>query len=104
MTDIANRPANFTFDRLLDLLADRLAVKLGEDARSLLPRLLTISQVVAYLGLDRTIVEHLIAQHRLPTVRIDKLTLLDRHDIDQWIQENKAGWADLSRPSKKALE
>ena len=63
------------------------------DPHRLYPRLLTIAQAAAYLGLHADEIERLIARRRISTVRIDRRILLDRDDLDQWIKDNKLGWA-----------
>jgi excisionase family DNA binding protein len=81
-----------TFDRLLEVLAEKLADKLTQDQSHLLPRLLTVDRAAAYLGLTREAVQHLVTFSKVPVVRADRRVLLDRRDLDAWIQEHKTGW------------
>ena len=82
----------FSFDRLLELLAERLAAKLSQDPSRLYPRLLTIEQAAIYLGRTREAVQHLVSSGKVPTVRADRRVFLDRLDLDKWIDDNKTGW------------
>jgi hypothetical protein len=51
MTESASNPQNLTFERLMEVLAEKIAARVCEDPRRLYPRLLTIAQAAAYLGL-----------------------------------------------------
>lgn len=82
----------FTFDKLLELLADKLAVKLSQEPSRLYPRLMTVDQAAVYLGRTREAVQHLVSSGKVPTVRADRRVFLDRHDLDRWIDDNKTGW------------
>jgi len=93
MTESANIAKTLTFERLVEVLAEKIADRVSVDPRQLYPRLLTIAQAAAYLGLHRDDIEQLTARHKIPTVRMDRRILLDRDDIDQWIRDNKRGWA-----------
>ena len=93
MTDSANTPPNITFDRLLELLAEKIAAKLCEEPSRLYTRLLTIEQAAAYLGRTKDAVQHMVATSKVPTVRADRRVFLDREDLDQWIKDHKVGWA-----------
>ncbi len=81
-----------SFDRLLDLLAQRLAIKLCREPSRLYPRLLTVEQAAVYLGRTREAVQGLASSGKLPIVRADRQVFLDRHDLDQWIADHKTGW------------
>ena len=79
----------FTFDRLLELLAEKLASRLAPDGIGLCPRLLTIDQAAVYVGRSREATQHLVASGKLPTVRTDRRVFIDRQDLDRWIEEHK---------------
>lgn len=81
-----------TFDRLLEVLAEKLAGKLSQDPSRLYPRLLTVEQAAIYLGRTREAVQHLVGSGKVPTVRADRRVFLDRLDLDKWIEDNKTGW------------
>ena len=83
--------SDFTFDRLLEALAEKLATKLSQEP-SRLPRLLTIDQAAVYLGRTREAIQHLASSGKVPTVRADRRVFLDRLDLDKWIEDNKTGW------------
>jgi excisionase family DNA binding protein len=85
-------PHDLTFDRLLELLAEKLAGKLTQEPRPLCPRLLTVEQAAVYLGWTSEATLHLASAGRIPTVRADRLVFLDRLDLDKWIEDHKTGW------------
>ena len=93
MTDTTPTDTKLTFERLMEVLAEKIADRVRVDSHRLYPRLLTIAQAAAYLGLQADEVERLIARRRISTVRIDRRILLDRDYLDQWIKDNKLGWA-----------
>ena len=82
----------FTFDRLMEVLAEKLANKLSQEPSRLYPRLLTLDQAAVYLGRTREALQHLASSGKVPTVRADRRVFLDRLDLDKWIDENKTGW------------
>ncbi len=84
---------DLTFDRLLEMLAEKLATKLSQEPSRLYPRLLTIDQAAVYLGRTREALQHLASSGKVPTVRADRRVFLDRLDLDKWIEDNKTGWA-----------
>jgi excisionase family DNA binding protein len=53
------------------------------------PRLLTVKDAATYLGRTEKAVRHLVATHSLPCVRTDARIMLDRQDLDRWIDNNK---------------
>ena len=93
MTETTTNPNQLTFDRLLELLADKLAARLSKEPSNLYPRLLTVEQTAAYLGRTNEAVQHMASSGKLPTVRADRRLFFDRQDLDQWIKDNKTGWA-----------
>ena len=90
-----SQPNDFSFDKLMEVLADKLAEKLSQDNSRLYPRLLTVEQASVYLGRTKDAVNHMVALSKLPTVRADRRVFIDRVDLDAWIEENKVGWADV---------
>jgi excisionase family DNA binding protein len=53
------------------------------------PRLLTIAQAAVYLGRTEKAAYHMVASGQLPAVRSDSRVMLDRLDLDAWIEANK---------------
>ena len=86
------QPTGFTFDRLLEILAEKLASKLSQDYNRLSPKLLTIDQAAAYLGRTKEAVQHLVTLGKVSTVRTDRRVFIDRLDLDKWIDESKTRW------------
>ena len=84
---------DLSFDRLLEVLAEKLAAKLSQEPSRLYPRLMTVDQAAVYLGRTREAVQHLVSSGKVPTVRADRRVFLDRNDLDRWIDDNKTGWA-----------
>jgi len=78
-----------TFDRLLELLAEKLASRLTQDGGGLGPRLMTVDQAAIFLGRSREAIQHLVTSGKLPTVRSDRRIFLDRQDLDRWIEQHK---------------
>lgn len=87
---------DLTFDALLETLAEKLADKLSQEPSRLYPRLLTIDQAAVYLGQTREAIQDLTTAGKIPTVRADRRVYLDRLDLDQWIEDNKLGWANAT--------
>jgi excisionase family DNA binding protein len=87
-----NDKEGLSFDRLLELLAEKLATKLAQEPGRLLPRLMTVDQAAVYLGRTGEAVQHLVSAGKVPTVRADRRVFLDRADLDKWIDDNKTGW------------
>ena len=81
-----------SFDRLLEILAEKLATRLSQEPGRLYPRLLTIDQAAIYVGRTREALQHLASSGKIPTVRAARRVFLDRLDLDKWIDENKTGW------------
>ena len=88
---------DFSLDMLMDTLAQKVADKISQESGSLSPRLMTVEQAALYLGRTKEAVNHMVALSKLPTVRTDRRVFIDRADLDEWIEENKVGWADTSR-------
>jgi excisionase family DNA binding protein len=78
-----------SFDRFLEMFAERLAAKLSQEPNRLYPRLLTIDQAAIYVGRTREATQHLAASGKIPTVRTDRRVFIDRLDLDRWIEEHK---------------
>jgi excisionase family DNA binding protein len=78
-----------SFDRLLEILAEKLATRLSQEPSRLYPRLLTIDQAAIYVGRTREATQHLAASGKIPTVRTDRRVFIDRLDLDRWIEEHK---------------
>jgi excisionase family DNA binding protein len=82
-------PNGLSFDRVLELLAEKLAERLTQEPSHLYPRLLTIDQAAIYVGRSREATQHLVAAGKVPTVRADRRVFIDRLDLDRWIEEHK---------------
>lgn len=54
------------------------------------PRLMTVRQAAQYLGRTEKGTYHLVASGALPSVRSDARLMLDRQDLDKWIEANKS--------------
>ncbi len=87
---------DLTFDRLLEILAEKLASKLSQEPNQLYPRLMTIDQAAVYLGQTRETIRNLITPGKIPTVLVGTSLFIDRLDLDEWIEENKLGWSDAA--------
>ena len=61
--------AELTFDKFLEVLAEKLADRLSQEPGRLFPRLLTIDQAAIYLGRTREAVQRLASSEKVPTVR-----------------------------------
>jgi excisionase family DNA binding protein len=83
-----------SFDRLLEMLAEKLATQLTQEPSQLYPRLLTIEQAAIYVGLTPEAIHALTEPGKIPTVQADGRVLVDRRDLDEWIEDNKVGWAN----------
>ncbi len=60
-----NGQNELSFDRLLKMLAEKLATKIAHEPSRLYPRLLTIDQAAVYLGWPRAAVQILCIRARL---------------------------------------
>ena len=49
------------------------------------PRLLTIQQVAAYVGLSHHTIYRFVSQRKIPHVKLGKVLKFDRAEIDRWI-------------------
>jgi excisionase family DNA binding protein len=86
------QPPDFSFESLLEILAEKLAGKLSQEPSRLYPRLMTIEQAATYIGRTPEATQHLASAGKIPTVRADRRVFLDRLDLDKWIDDNKTGW------------
>ena len=86
-------------DEVIETIAERVAEKIvarlpqhspsADD-----PLLLSIEQAARKLGRTVPAMEHLIRQHRLPVVRIDRRIFLDYRDILKLIDDHKISARD----------
>jgi excisionase family DNA binding protein len=83
----------FNLDRILDVLAEKMARHLSRKSGDLQPRLLTLEQAAVYIGRTPEATQHLASSGKIPTVRSDRRVFIDRLDLDEWIKDNKTGWA-----------
>lgn len=57
---------------------------------SVQPRLLTVKQSAAYLGVKPSLIRSLKYAHAIPFVQPHKhLVLFDKADLDAWVEKNK---------------
>ena len=79
-------------DKIADAIAEAVAAKLRLllEQRTVQPRLLNVVQAAVYLGRSEKAIRHLVVTSSLPSVRSDGRVMLDRLDLDRWIDANKA--------------
>jgi excisionase family DNA binding protein len=56
---------------------------------SINPRMLTIPLIAKYLSATNWFVEELIRKKQLPATKFGKSWVVDLHDINEWIEEQK---------------
>ncbi len=71
-----------------ETIAEAVVNRLRESV-ILTPRLLTLNQAAAYLGLTADALKAKVHLGRIPTVDIDAKFRFDRFDLDRLIEENK---------------
>jgi len=54
-----------------------------------LPQLLTIDQLVERLGTSTRHIRRLIADRRIPYLKVGKLVRFDPDEINEWLRENR---------------
>jgi hypothetical protein len=83
----------FDLDPLIDVIAERVAIKVLERLPNPPagdgPLLLTVGQAAIKLGRTVPAVEHLIRERRLPVVRFDRRVMLDVRDIVALVNTSK---------------
>jgi hypothetical protein len=83
----------FTLDSFVDVLAERIAQKMGDKngvtKTAIKKRLLTTDEPAEFLGRTREAMQHLAASGTIPTVRSDRRVFFDLHDLERWIDRNK---------------
>ncbi len=52
-------------------------------------RLLSVADVACYLGLSAWTIRQMIHTGQLPHIRVGRRILLDRRDVDKWIEQKK---------------
>jgi excisionase family DNA binding protein len=89
------REPGFTLEALLDAMAEKIVAKVRTEvgagclSATVAPRLLTVEQAAGYLGRSKEAVEHMVANAKFPTVRIDRRVFIDVHDLDRLIEDCK---------------
>ena len=86
--------SGFDLEGLIGAIAKRVAhqvkAELAQDsAMTLKPRLLTVEQASVYLGRTEDAVQHMVANGKIQTVRIDRRVFIDVRDLDQLILSSK---------------
>jgi len=69
-------------------LAKAVAAEIVDMGR-VAPRLLSLDQAAAYLGMTPDALRYKATMGQVPAVRADKKWRFDKPDLDQWIQEHK---------------
>jgi len=54
-----------------------------------LPRLLTIDQVAAHLGTSPRHIRRLIAERRVPYLKVGRLVRFDPNDVAGWLEDSR---------------
>jgi excisionase family DNA binding protein len=57
------------------------------------PRLLNIKDAAEYLGAHPWAIRQMIRSRELPHIKIGRAHMIDRFDLDRYIEENKVGVA-----------
>lgn len=70
---------------LSPLMGDSLSRRVSTVER----RLLTVREAAEYLGRSEEAVRHLLKTNKLHSIRADGRVLLDKRDVDFWIDANK---------------
>lgn len=67
-----------------------------------LPRLLTIEQLGEQLGTSTRHIRRLVAERRIPYLKVGKLVRFDPDDINRWLDDSRVGLqpANVARPSR----
>lgn len=68
----------------------RVVVREELERQPVQPRLFTVKQAAKYLGRSPDALYHLIRNAPLPSVRADGRVMLDRRDLDKYIEDNKS--------------
>jgi hypothetical protein len=81
-------------DVLIAALAKKVAAQVreelaGDAVASITPRLLTVEQAATYMGRTEEAMQHMVANGKVPTVRIDRRVFLDVRDLNGLIESYK---------------
>jgi hypothetical protein len=81
-------------DLLVTALARQVAAQVREElatdaVASITPRLLTVEQAATYMGRTEEAMQHMVANGKVPTVRIDRRVFLDVRDLNRLIENFK---------------
>lgn len=68
----------------------RVVVREELERQPVQPRLFTVKQAAKYLGRSPDALYHLIRNAPLRSVKADGRVMLDRQDLDKWIEDNKS--------------
>lgn len=74
---------------LIDEIADAVASRLRVVGPIPTRRLVSATEAATYLGLSRREVYNLISSRAIPAVFHGRRRMLDRQDLDDWIEANK---------------
>ena len=82
-------PSALSFHQLLEMIAEKVAAKLVAEPLRLQPRLMTISQAAVYTGQSAECLQQLLTSGAIPILCTGKQVLVDRQDLDGWIEQHK---------------
>jgi excisionase family DNA binding protein len=72
---------------IAEMIAEKIAVKL---AAAPTKKLLDAKETAAYIGRSVGAVQHLVARHEIPSVRVGRRIHIAVEDLDRWIAINKS--------------
>ncbi len=81
---------NIGLDALADAIAERVYERLEARKQRAEKRLFTVAEAAQYIGRSEKSVRHLIAAGNLVATRRDNRVMLDRQNLDRWIELGKA--------------
>ena len=58
------------------------------------PLLISVEQAAALLSIGRGLCYQLVAENRLPHIRLGKRVLISRHALEQWVHQEVESVAD----------
>jgi excisionase family DNA binding protein len=82
-------PAADALEQLAKALAPLVTDQLRRSPTAIERRLLTVVDAAEYLGRSEEAVRHLLRTRKIHAVRADGRVLIDKRDLDFWIDVNK---------------
>jgi len=71
----------------------KIKAEVSDNASVLRPRLLTVEQAAVYMGRSEEAMQHMVANGKVPTVRMDRRVFVDVRDLEALIEDSKNGAA-----------